>query len=91
MDRTIDSNKDFMSFSEFYVFFFNFPITLKKSPDTIPFFVCFNSKLNNKTKTEIISQTHLIYVVLVAMPEIYGPIDCALVPQHRHHIAIIYF
>ena len=35
MDRTIDSNKDFMDFSEFQVFFFNFPIALKKSPDIV--------------------------------------------------------
>ena len=34
MPRTIDLNKDFINFSEFYVFFFweNFPIALKKSP-----------------------------------------------------------
>ena len=34
MDHTINSNIDFMHFSEFYLFFFckNFPIALKKSP-----------------------------------------------------------
>ena len=31
MVRTIDSNKNFMHFSEFYVLFFNFRIALKKS------------------------------------------------------------
>ena len=37
MDRTIDSNKDFMNFPEFYVFFVlkNFPIALKKLPISI--------------------------------------------------------
>ena len=37
MDRTIDSNKYFMNFSQFYVFFFlkNFPIDLRKSSDII--------------------------------------------------------
>ena len=34
MVRTIASNRDFMHFSEIYVFFFNCPIPLKKSPDT---------------------------------------------------------
>ena len=35
MDRTIDSNNDFMHFFKFCVFFFfkNIPIALKKSPD----------------------------------------------------------
>ena len=35
MDRTIDSNKDFIYFSEFFFFFFlkKFPIALKKSSD----------------------------------------------------------
>ena len=33
MERIIDSNKDFIHFSEFYVFFFNVPIAFKKLPD----------------------------------------------------------
>ena len=33
MDHAIDSNKDFMHFSEYYGLLENVPIALKKSPD----------------------------------------------------------
>ena len=41
MDRTIDSNRDFMNLNFIYVCFFlkNFPIAYKKSPDILLFIV----------------------------------------------------
>ena len=58
MDHTMDSNKDFMNFSKFYVLFFNVTIALKKLPDRMSseqkYHTAFISDIGQGKETRII-------------------------------------